>query len=1078
MKSNRYIVICLALFAVALSFAKPCYANDGETRTIKVGFFAFEGYHEINDKGERSGYGYDFLTLMKRYANVDFEYVGYDQTWKGIEAMLLNGEVDMVTSAHRNYSRSNLFSFSMPIGTNAIMLNVLAGNDRFSLGKFDSLDGMLVGILKGSSTGSKLQFFAAENGFTVKEREYASIAELEDALRTGEVDAIATSTLRKAHGEKTVAEFNNEYFYAIVRKDDTELLDLVNAAITQMNANEENWQYNLQYKNYTSQRGREASFTEEERNFMLEHSGGKKKVIVAFDNHWAPFARKEGTEYVGILPDYWKLLAGMTGIEYEFYDSQNDVMDDNELLEGKADIYLGYGSNPSASEDKGFVESSPILSIGASFLTRKSSKNGGVIGVSAINKILNSKLELRNGETMVEFETNEKLVKALRKGEIDKAFLYTFEGDYVINKDREGAFGIQMVPYISIPICAISRASGDRTLIGIVSKCMDNISETEINSAIADNLTYNVGDASLIDFLRSNPLILVIVVLLFLFFIFVHMYYSVKHQAQTMHNMELKAKVDEISELNSQLNEKQTLLEAASKEQIAHLEEIQDLNVNLKEKLDIISNIGYGIWKIELTPSGENRYYANETLEKILGIEGMEMTPEELYRYYHDRLLEDVENIENDDYKDMTGGKIRMRDLVWQHPTKGKVNFTAGGTNYANGDNGNVVISGYLADVTDRKQAEDRSEHVIMSLARTYKFVNYIDFDNHSFSGVTWSGGNDEDIEIRSLNNPDVAVRYACEKRVSPDFKDEMRKFADLSTINERMEHRHVLINQFKDVSGVWHEWAYVESGRRPDGTLSGLIWTLRRIEDEKQAEFRKQQILEDNIAANKAKTRFLQNMSHEIRTPLNALFGFAQLLGLPDGSWTDEEKDMYNRNILNSYNMLDMLIGDIIDISDSEHGNYRIENAEVNVNAVCQNALDSVEYRKPMAVEMAFESDVPDDYVITSDGRRIQQVLINYLTNACKNTEKGSIILRCSNTEHPGRLTFSVTDTGRGVPPEKADAIFTRFTKLNQYAQGSGLGLNICQVIAEKLNGEVYLDKEYTGGARFVFVIDDKRPS
>ncbi|MBQ0021042.1 MAG: HAMP domain-containing histidine kinase, partial [Bacteroidales bacterium] len=106
------------------------------------------------------------------------------------------------------------------------------------------------------------------------------------------------------------------------------------------------------------------------------------------------------------------------------------------------------------------------------------------------------------------------------------------------------------------------------------------------------------------------------------------------------------------------------------------------------------------------------------------------------------------------------------------------------------------------------------------------------------------------------------------------------------------------------------------------------------------------------------------------------------------------------------------------------------------------------------------------------SDGRRIQQVLINYLTNACKNTREGEIHLHCSVTENPGKVTLSVADTGPGVPKEKADMIFNRFTKLNEFVQGSGLGLNICQTIANKLQGEVYLDTLYTNGARFVFVI------
>ena len=269
----------------------------------------------------------------------------------------------------------------------------------------------------------------------------------------------------------------------------------------------------------------------------------------------------------------------------------------------------------------------------------------------------------------------------------------------------------------------------------------------------------------------------------------------------------------------------------------------------------------------------------------------------------------------------------------------------------------------------------------------------------------------------------------------------------------------------------------YVRCGGTSMKTAEGYSFSGYHydITEQKEKEIQTQQMLEDNIAANKAKTQFLQNMSHEIRTPLNAMFGFAQLLSMPEGSWTEEERQEYSSHIFNSYNMLDMLIGDIIDVADSEHGNYRIELSEVHVNEICRNALMSVEYRKPFEVNLYYTTDLTDDYSITSDGRRIQQVLINYLTNACKYTHEGEIRLHCSTSEHPGKLTFSVTDTGVGIPDEKADMVFNRFTKLNQFVQGSGLGLNICQMVASKLGGDVYLDKTYKKGARFVFVIDNR---
>lgn len=102
-----------------------------------------------------------------------------------------------------------------------------------------------------------------------------------------------------------------------------------------------------------------------------------------------------------------------------------------------------------------------------------------------------------------------------------------------------------------------------------------------------------------------------------------------------------------------------------------------------------------------------------------------------------------------------------------------------------------------------------------------------------------------------------------------------------------------------------------------------------------------------------------------------------------------------------------------------------------------------------------------------------MQQVLINLLTNACKHTSQGSIVLSSSLDEHPGMVTYAVTDTGTGVPPEMEEVIFERFRKLDSFVQGTGLGLSICRDIATRMGAKVYLDTIYTGGgARFVFEV------
>lgn len=225
-------------------------------------------------------------------------------------------------------------------------------------------------------------------------------------------------------------------------------------------------------------------------------------------------------------------------------------------------------------------------------------------------------------------------------------------------------------------------------------------------------------------------------------------------------------------------------------------------------------------------------------------------------------------------------------------------------------------------------------------------------------------------------------------------------------------------------------------------------------------------------IKANEAKTLFIQNMSHEIRTPLNAIVGFSQLLGMPDGTLTPGEKEEYNNYIANNTAMLQMILDDIFDMSDVDKGEFKIDIADVECNAICRYAVGSFEGRVPEGVKLYYTTEVDDTYKIRTDSRRVQQVLINLISNACKCTSSGEIRVHCSVSERFGHTTFSVTDTGKGVPADKAEDIFERFVKLDEFAQGAGLGLSICRTIAGKLNGEISLDTSYTDGARFVFVI------
>ena len=224
--------------------------------------------------------------------------------------------------------------------------------------------------------------------------------------------------------------------------------------------------------------------------------------------------------------------------------------------------------------------------------------------------------------------------------------------------------------------------------------------------------------------------------------------------------------------------------------------------------------------------------------------------------------------------------------------------------------------------------------------------------------------------------------------------------------------------------------------------------------------------------ASNRMKTQFIHNMSHEIRTPLNAIVGFSQLLATPDSGFSEEEKNEYSHIILHNSELLTTLVNDILDMSSLESEKCTVHIAPCRCNEACRTALNAVRGRLTDEVELHFHTEVPDDYTMDTDEQRLKQVLIHLLTNAAKFTSAGEILLGCSLTERPGKVVFSVADTGPGVSPDKVDIIFNRFTKGDLFKQGAGLGLAICRRVAEVLHGEVLYDRNYTQGARFLFIL------
>jgi len=225
--------------------------------------------------------------------------------------------------------------------------------------------------------------------------------------------------------------------------------------------------------------------------------------------------------------------------------------------------------------------------------------------------------------------------------------------------------------------------------------------------------------------------------------------------------------------------------------------------------------------------------------------------------------------------------------------------------------------------------------------------------------------------------------------------------------------------------------------------------------------------------AASRAKTAFMQTMTHEIRTPLNAISGFTQVLNMKDIELPESERMDFCERIEENTRLLTTILDNLLLISDMESRSDLPEPEPCVISAVATQALDMVRSLVAKTVILDCQCELPVELTIDSYPRMIHIVLTKLLENAAKFTTVGNITLKVAQED--SLLHFSVVDTGPGIPPDKKDYIFERFTKLNNFVQGTGLGLTVARMIAERLGGTLTLDTEYKDGSKFDFILPVK---
>lgn len=246
------------------------------------------------------------------------------------------------------------------------------------------------------------------------------------------------------------------------------------------------------------------------------------------------------------------------------------------------------------------------------------------------------------------------------------------------------------------------------------------------------------------------------------------------------------------------------------------------------------------------------------------------------------------------------------------------------------------------------------------------------------------------------------------------------------------------------------------------------VIWIITLMRGRRQLKKANDEIAEAYQQTKKAlevKTAFMKSMKHEIRTPLNGIMGFSQLLS---SMYTADEQAHQMTEVIEKQSMLlAKIIDDILEIADADTVKPKIENCAID--EIVESSMATARQVANADVAFAYKP-FSTGVVISTDSHILQTILVKVLDNAAKFTKQGSITVLTKQIEHG--ISFIVEDTGSGIPADKTETVFDQFTKLDEFSQGTGMGLTLCRTIIQKLNGKIFVDTSYSGGCRMIIEI------
>ncbi|MEG0077718.1 EAL domain-containing protein [Anaerorhabdus sp.] len=565
---------CIAFFlsvTILCASSFPSYAEIVDSnRVIRVGFFAFEGYHETDEHNQRGGYGYEYLHEMAKYTDWEFEYV--DGTWEECQEMLANGEIDLLTSAQYSEARDEIFDFSSTsMGTSYAQLTVSSDNTTFRRNDYPQFNGIRIGLLQGNSRNARLSEFAEEKGFTYTSVMYDTQEELENSLQAGEVDAVLTSSLRKLNNESIIAQFAPSPFYAIVKEGNSELLQEVNMALEAIEMNNPAFRYNLYQEYYRDDTGNSFELSREEKEYL--ETNPTIRAVIRPDV--SPISYWEDNEFKGISADILEYLMSDLNIEVE-YITADSLSESYEMLrDGRADISCLFESDYNLAEQYRMRITSPYLKTNYSMISRQHANlnEKDVQSIAIVEGGLTEADYVQShypNAIQVPVKSTGAAIKAVANGEADFALVnvYSAEKGLATYSNLRASFINDEEQQFSIGVSQ----TVDARLFSILDKKINTISRQSLNDILSRHTMFQQTPMTLSNYFRQHPMAFFMVsMIIFAIIVGILVYIALinRRHAKNIYDLAYVDKLTNLWNINGFLYHGKALLAKNTKENFA-----------------------------------------------------------------------------------------------------------------------------------------------------------------------------------------------------------------------------------------------------------------------------------------------------------------------------------------------------------------------------------------------------------------------------------------------------------------------------------------------------------------------------